>query len=375
MTGHVIKWASAITAILWFGMAKTSRTTEVELTNKPISADTMRFEQVFTLGLQGDVPAALHLMDSLPLESLTPRQQVLKAKFVSRFRTFDENLPVVTSDSVVSEVISIYQDYWRRGLLFSDSLYRLDTVLAERVVTILKDHSPELKDSSQLTLMENFPTILNEFLSRKGVYSATGKTGSFFDLLLHTKESESTFAVTTPEDTIGVEVVFMEEIISNGWEEFATLGKYYPGGWATNDALYCAKGSYDLASENFKVSYLMHEGKHFADYKRFPTLSSADLEYRAKLVELSAADLSLFPLLKFFNSNSLDNPQVPHSFANYCVTRDLIAKLGLPEATKDDEWWKSTGKSKIHDAAASLLKLNSQKLAAAGADTVTTVLK
>jgi hypothetical protein len=60
------------------------------------------------------------------------------------------------------------------------------------------------------------------------------------------------------------------------------------GGWAIKEDanLYCNKGDYDLNSEHFKVSYLKHETIHFTDLNEYPQLSSADLEYRAKLIEL-----------------------------------------------------------------------------------------
>ena len=118
---------------------------------------------------------------------------------------------------------------------------------------------------------------MQDELKAHGCYAAIGKTGAFYDLLLHQKETEVHYPVTTPEDTLEVKVVFMDSVICNGWEGYATLDTYFPGGWATRDALYCARSTYDLNSEHFAVSYLKHEGKHFADYERFPKLQSPDL--------------------------------------------------------------------------------------------------
>ena len=42
------------------------------------------------------------------------------------------------------------------------------------------------------------------------------------------------------------------------------------------------------------ISYLAHESRHFEDYQLFPKLKSADLEYRAKLTELSMANETLY---------------------------------------------------------------------------------
>jgi len=85
------------------------------------------------------------------------------------------------------------------------------------------------------------------------------------------------------DEELKVKVVLMTDFATLGWEEYATLGTYYPGGWATDDALYCVKDAYDLNSETFLVSYLAHESRHFSDYKLFDKkLSGAELEYRAK---------------------------------------------------------------------------------------------
>ncbi|MGN1074386.1 MAG: hypothetical protein ACI4QB_05280, partial [Eubacteriales bacterium] len=48
----------------------------------------------------------------------------------------------------------------------------------------------------------------------------------------------------------------------------------------------CIEQAYDFESERFLVSLLKHEAQHAADMKRFPGITSPELEYRAKLVEL-----------------------------------------------------------------------------------------
>ena len=85
----------------------------------------------------------------------------------------------------------------------------------------------------------------------------------------------------------------MEDFATLGWMEYATLGAHHPGGWTEEEGIYCVKKAYDVNSENFKISYLTHEARHFADKKLWPDLKSADLEYRAKLTELNLAQDTL----------------------------------------------------------------------------------
>lgn len=270
-----------------------------------ITADSTRFESVYLLGLQGNIHDALHLLDSLDNTKLTKKQSRLKQRYYSRFRDMDEKYDLKTNDVQIIELMKIYRGYWQKVLNDNSLLTKNDSLLTNQVIGFLKANYKTINNKTDDDLHENFTECLRAYLLSKGIHAATGKTGIFFDLLMHSKESEVIYDVTTPEDTLKVKVVFMEDILSNGWEDYATFGKYYPGGWATTDALYCLKESYDLNSEKFLVSYLKHEGKHFADYKSFPKLTGADLEYRAKLVELSSAKTSLYELIKFFTNNSI----------------------------------------------------------------------
>jgi hypothetical protein len=160
--------------------------------------------------------------------------------------------------------------------------------------------------------------------------------------------------------------VFMDDFITLGWEEFATLEMHYPGGWATPQELYCVKSAYDLKSELFLVSYLAHESRHFADYKLFPKLRSTDLEYRAKLTELSLAKTSLYQLIEFFIANANGRSENGHSVANYCVIRDLSKSLFNIEFEKDISKWKQLSPAVINKGAAEILRANTKTLQSMG---------
>ena len=82
--------------------------------------------------------------------------------------------------------------------------------------------------------------------------------------------------------------------------DYLTFGRFGTGGWASPDGtINCIAQAYDFESERFLVSLLKHEAQHAVDMKRFPAITPAELEYRAKLVELHySGDLGL--LQKFF---------------------------------------------------------------------------
>ncbi|MBN8571443.1 MAG: hypothetical protein J0M18_17605, partial [Ignavibacteria bacterium] len=169
---------------------------------------------------------------------------------------------------------------------------------------------------------------------------------------------------------VTVKVIFMNEVVTMGWEDYATLGRYYPGGWATDKELFCVGSAYDTASENFNVSYLQHEGQHFSDYKVFPKLTGPDLEYRAKLVELTYAKESIYNLINFFIHNSNYDRSNPHAFGNFCVIRDISNKLFDGKTESDIEKWKAVPGEKINKIAKELLITNTKLIKEAGSDTV-----
>lgn len=82
------------------------------------------------------------------------------------------------------------------------------------------------------------------------------------------------------------------------------------------------KQAYKVGSSTFKVHYLAHEAQHFADYKTYPKLSQEDLEYRAKLAELS---LTRSPkrFIQKLRSEAKDDRKLPHGFAAYKILEGL----------------------------------------------------
>lgn len=336
--------------------------------------DSVVFDNLLIQALQGNIPPVLQGMDLLNDASLSPAQATKKHALLARFRGSQE-IVAPTTDPAINELLPIYQRYWRAVMLDTSTRMVQDSMLIEAVVGHIARHCSALDDPRPTSIKRNWNERLEGLLNAHHCFAAVGKTGPYYDLLLHLKETGTHYSVTTPEDTLEVKVVFMDSVISNGWEGFATMDTYYPGGWATNDALYCAHDSYDLTSENFTVSYLKHEGKHFADYKRFPELQSADLEYRAKLVELCYADSSMYDLLDFFQRNSAYDPGNGHAYANFCIVRNLSRSLFHKQREEDIGAWKKLLVTVVHAEARALLLKNTKDLQAAGALTVRTFLK
>ncbi len=184
------------------------------------------------------------------------------------------------------------------------------------------------------------------------------------DLLLWKKEKLESYPIDLGDLSIVLPVVMMDDFITFGWLGYATFNYKYTGGWADHSKLHCVKPAYELDSEKFRVSYLAHEGRHYSDYTKFPKLEAADLEYRAKLTELSLAKMSLKALLQHFADEAAPGKSSAHAYASYQVVQNISAKMGHTlnpsEIAKLDE-------NQLRSMASDLLKKHSLQLEALGA--------
>ncbi len=105
--------------------------------------------------------------------------------------------------------------------------------------------------------------------------------------------------------------------------DYLTFGRFGTGGWTSPDGtINCVEQAYDFESERFLVSLLKHEAQHAADMRRFPEIRPAELEYRAKLVELHySGDPGL--LQKFLAEADETRPGDSHAAASARLRREL----------------------------------------------------
>lgn len=333
------------------------------------------FKKIYSYALQADVSKILSVLDTLSDESLTEKERIIKEKYFHRFKLEDEDIDYNTSDPLLKSLLEVYHSYWKKALLDNKQTEQYEEQLKNDVVAFLNEHGYLADTLSMKDVEDNFGQHLKNFLSHHNYYSATGKTAGLYDLFLWSKEVPKTYHVQLPETETATTVVFLEDVVTMGWEEYASFGTVYPGGWATKEMLYNVRKAYDTTSENYKVSYLKHEAQHFADYKAFPALTGADLEYRAKLVELVYADQTLYGLIRSFIRNANPEGRNPHAFANYAVIRDLSGKIFKQDFVSDIERWKKVPSKKIRKLSERLLKQHSKALDEIGAGTVAEFIK
>lgn len=315
-------------------------------------------ESFISLALQGDLSSAMELFSNEPGMAESPSGAELKNQFMSRFIDRTENLSPETGDALIDSIVSVYREYWVQGLMSPASKEKNEDYLQLTLGRIVSQHPVPEPQDEYASVFDR----VGHIFQAKGFFYLDTPASPLRDLFLWKQEENKSYAVRLTDGNQPVEVTFMSELYSLGWKEFATLGLVSTTGWVEGTRLYCVNWAYDRNSENFRVSYLKHEGRHLADFQRFPGLSSADMEYRAKLTELAFASTSLHRLLEDFTAKSAPNRLSPHTYANYRVVQDVYRSLYSRPPPVNGNPWVNVSAAKVARSAKELLRRNTESL-------------
>lgn len=177
-----------------------------------------------------------------------------------------------------NDILWLYQIYFRDifycGLPESEAADKLLTAI--RKLLGMPNADDEL-------LEERLECIFRE----NGYHALFGKTQGYYGPYIWKETVPTIYRVELPSGTSEYTVNILKGFVFRSWMDYLTLGKRGTGGWTSRDGMInCIEQAYDFESERFLVSLLKHEAQHTVDMKRFPEINSAELEYRAKLVEL-----------------------------------------------------------------------------------------
>ncbi|WP_431127635.1 hypothetical protein [Flagellimonas flava] len=330
--------------------------------------NTLPYKEIYAYGMDTDVTPIFPLLE---VDGLNAKDQKFKSDFEGRFKG-ESDLGASSPESEIETLISHFKNYWRKSLL--DTKGNFERELGGKVVPFLMQNYPPVK-GKKIT-RDSLGYFLRDYIRSKGLYTTDEVTyqGRLIDLLVWKEQTQKIYNVDLGKGEMQeVTVFFMEDFATLGWMEYATLGAHHPGGWTEEEGIYCVKKAYDINSENFKISYLTHEARHYADKKLWPHLKSADLEYRAKLTELNLAQDTLFGLIAFFVKNANKESENGHQVANYCLIRDLSQKLFKSNFETSQEKWEKIDVKKINEAARRLLKKNTKELKSKGINAQTVI--
>lgn len=278
------------------------------------------------------------------------RVERLAADYIARFVHRPEPMQATVDDPLVATAIEHYREYWRTVLMSDLPAAQAEATLEKRIRRLLTAHGYPQE------LEGDFATALQAAVEQRGFHALTGRTLPCLELMVWKENEETVYTVELADGPVDVPVTFIGDFDSRGWVNFATLGRASSGGWALPERLVCIKGDQDLDSEDFRVHYLAHEARHFADYRRYPRLGAHDLEYRAKLTELVDSGSTLRPTLSQFIANAREEVASAHSYAEFVLVRNLARALLESESPVVEGVFAGVSDQALKDAAAGLLE-------------------
>lgn len=228
-----------------------------------------------------------------------------------KYRTYD--VP-----EFLNQILLLYQVYYRD--VFYCGLPAEEA--ADKLLTQLKALL-ELPDAEEDRLAQRLCAVFEQH----GYHALFGKTQGYYGPYVWKDTVPTVYSVELPDGTAEYTVNILKGFVFRSWMDYLTFGRFGTGGWASPDGtINCIEQAYDFESERFLVSLLKHEAQHTVDMKQFPGITPAELEYRAKLVELHyASDLGL--LQKFLSEADESRANDSHAVAS--------AKLKLEFANTD----------------------------------------
>ena len=261
----------------------------------------MQISQFF---MNGDIKGAIaYMREHEEFKDILPAYAAIFED--CEYRTYE--IPTLLND-----ILRLYQIYYRDvfycGLPETEAADKL-----LRQLRILLD-MPEA-DEALLTAR------LQAAFEAEGYHALFGKTQGYYGPYIWKETVPTVYRVALPDGAADYTVNILKGFVFRSWMDYLTFGRYGTGGWASPDGtINCIEQAYDFESERFRVSLLKHEAQHAVDMKRFPGISPAELEYRAKLVELHfSSDLSL--LQKFLSEADERKTGDSHAAASARIKR------------------------------------------------------
>lgn len=263
----------------------------------------MQISQFF---MNGDMRGAIAYMRAHEeFKDILPAYAAIFEK--EEYRTFD--IP-----DELNDILRLYQIYYRDtfycGLPEAEAADKLLTQLRARL---------HVSDADEARLAERLQAVFEA----EGYHALFGKTQGYYGPYIWRDTVPTVYRVALPDGTAEYTVNILKGFVFRSWMDYLTFGRYGTGGWASPDGtINCIEQAYDFESERFLVSLLKHEAQHTVDMKRFPGITPAELEYRAKLVELHYTG-SLELLRKFLSETDEGKANDSHAAASARIRREF----------------------------------------------------
>lgn len=263
--------------------------------------------------IKGDLAGAIKYLRQFP--ELVERYN----KYISVFK--NEKYSIFEANSRLNEILIIYQKYYREVFYLNIEAEKAIENMRKRFADFFDIHDTDIEFSA---IEEN--NIAKAFTS-ESFHFLGGTTGGYYGPYIWKTTELKKYDVELPDGIKEYSVKLLDGFVSKSWLDYISFGDVSTGGWTDNDGIInCVKNSYDFSSENFNVSLLKHEAQHAMDKLKYTGISSEDLEYRAKLVELIySTERNL--ILQFIHEADNSKMSNGHSLASSRIVAEFQKRL------------------------------------------------
>lgn len=305
----------------------------------------MDFDESFFHGclIKGDLPGAIAYLKQFP------GQKERYYRYLSVFQ--DEKYPTADTDACLNGILLIYQKYYRDVFYLRIEAKQAEETMRRRFADFfsIDDPGAELSEIEEKQVAQAFRSRSLHFLG--------GRTAGCYGPYIWKTTEVRHYSVELPDGMEAYSVRLLDGFLSKSWLDYLSFGEIGTGGWADGDGMIsCIKDSYDLSSESFRVSLLKHEAQHAQDLSKHPDMPSAQLEYRAKLVELIySGERNL--LTQFVHEADASDVKNGHAMAS-----DRIIKEFVRESDRRADELNRMPTAEIQTIAKNLFRVSSAKI-------------
>ena len=263
----------------------------------------MQIRQFF---LNGDIKGAIaYMRDHEEFKDILPAYVAIFEN--CEYRTFE--IP-----DRLNDILRLYQMYFRDTFYCGLPEAEAADKLRKQMKALL-----DMPDADEALLTERLESVFEA----NGFHALFGKTQGYYGPYIWRDTVPTAYRVELPGGTAEYSVNILKGFVFRSWMDYLTFGRYGTGGWASPDGtINCIEQAYDFESERFLISLLKHEAQHTVDMKKFPEITPAELEYRAKLVELHySGNLDL--LQKFLSEADESKANDSHAVASARLKREF----------------------------------------------------
>lgn len=250
----------------------------------------------------------------------------------------------------LNEILETYQEYFREVFYCGTGEEQAAIRLMQKLCFMLS-----VSEADEDVLAEQ----LQEVFQKEGYHALFGKTQGYFGPYVWKDTVPTSYQVELPDGVEEYTVNILKGFIFRSWMDYLTFGKHGAGGWASSDGtLNCIECAYDFESEKFTVHFLKHEAQHARDMREYPDMTSTELEYRAKLVELCYASdpelLSRFIRFadenKTHDSHAMASVRIKEGFSgrSYQNVADIKERAFELFSEDSEKWRKQKFDKSIH---------------------------